>query len=238
MAQHLAPAKTIIVAVLDAQTRERFTVALQQAGHHAVEVRTQSDLLARVRLPAGIADLVVLDLRLGESGVGTARTLRSQEPRLSIVVLSGSVGNAAEVRELAQLGIDSYVNEHCAERYILPSLAPRLFPDSFNRRTSVRVTLDLPVAFRFADTIATAPTLNVSKGGLGVRTMTPLNIGTKVHVRFRLPGSQRDIDAGSRVAWSDHRSGMGIQFEEVATPDQSSIDEYVDQQSQGSSARP
>jgi len=233
MAQHAAPAKTVVVGVGDAHTRERFSAALQQAGHHAIEVRTQSDLLARVRLPSGVADLVVLDLRLAESGVGTVRTLRSKEPRISVVVLSGSIRDAGEVRELAKLGIDSYVNDHCADRHILPSLAPRLFPDSFNRRTSIRVTLDLPVAFRFADTIATAPTLNLSKGGLGVRTMTPLEMGTKVHVRFRLPGSQRDIDADSRVAWSDHRAGMGLQFEEVGTPDQSAIDEYVDQQSFG-----
>ena len=259
MAQHAAPVKTVVVAVGDTHTRERFSAALQQAGHHAIEVRTQSDLLARVRLPSGVADLVVLDLRLAESGVGTVRTLKSREPRISIVVLSGSVRDAGEVRALAKLGIDSRCgrnriswlvsatvrcrrprgagsttrNEHCADRHILPSLAPRLFPDSFNRRTSIRVTLDLPVAFRFADTIATAPTLNLSKGGLGVRTMTPLEMGTKVHVRFRLPGSQRDVGADSRVAWSDHRAGMGLQFEEVGTPDQSAIDEYVDRQSFG-----
>ena len=234
MAQPLASPRTVIVAVNDGHTRERFIAALQHAGHHTFEVRTQTELLAHVRSPLGVADLVVLDLRLGGAGIEAARTLRTRDSRASIVILSGSVGGAADVRALAALGIDSYINECCADQDILPSLAPRLFPDSFNRRTSTRVTLDLPVAFRFADTIATAPTLDLSKGGLGVRTMTPLEAGTKVHVRFRLPGSQRDLDADSRVAWSDHRAGMGLQFEEVGIADQSAVDEFVDQYAAGS----
>ena len=231
MAQPSAPPKTVIVAVDDRRTRERFAAALQHAGHLPVEVRTQAELLSHVQPPFGVADLIVLDLRLG--GAEAARELRTHESRASIVVLSGSVRDAGEVRELAGLGIGSYVNECCADQQILPALAPCLFPDSFNRRTSTRVTLDLPVAFRFADTIATAPTLNLSKGGLGVRTMTPLETGTKVHVRFRLPGSPRDLDADSRVAWSDHRAGMGLQFEEVGMADQSAVDEFVDRHAVG-----
>ena len=74
-----------------------------------------------------------------------------------------------------------------------------------------------------------ALTLNLGKGGLGVRTINPLDSGTKVAVRFRLPGSQQDVDAASRVVWYDRRSGMGLQFERVATHDQSAIDEFVDQ---------
>jgi uncharacterized protein (TIGR02266 family) len=221
--------KTVIIAVNDSHTIERFTVALQSAGHHTIEARTQAELIAHVLAPLRATDLIVLDLRLGGSGVETARMLKTHESKTSIIILSGSIGNARDVRELAALGIDSYVNECCADQYILPSLAPCLFPDSFNRRTSTRVTLDLPVAFRFADTIATAPTLNLSKGGLGIRTMTPLGTGTKVHVRFRLPGSTRDINANARVAWSDHHAGMGLQFEEVGIAEQSAVDEFVDQ---------
>ena len=234
MTQPSPPPKTVIVAVNDRHTRERFTAALEHAGHHAVEVGTHAELLASVQAPLGVADLIVLDLRLGGPGAEAVRAVKAHQSRTSIVILSGSVRDAGEVRELVSLGIDSYVNECCADQHILPSLAPRLFPDSFNRRTSTRVTLDLPVAFRFADTIATAPTLNLSKGGLGVRTMTPLEAGTKVHVRFRLPGSQRDVDAVSRVAWSDHRAGMGLQFEEVGMADQSAVDEFVDQHAVGS----
>ena len=237
MTQLSATPKTVIVAVDDRHTRERFSAALREAGHHAIEVRTQEELLSSIKSPSPVADLLILDLRLVGPRAEAARAAVERGSRTSVVVLSGSVKDAANVRELAGIGINSYVNEYCADQHILPSLAPRLFPDSFNRRTSTRVTLDLPVAFRFADTIATAPTLNLSKGGLAVRTMTPVDAGTKVHVRFRLPGSRRDIDANSRVAWSDHRAGMGLQFEEVGTTDQSSIDEFVDRDAIADRAR-
>jgi hypothetical protein len=43
-----------------------------------------------------------------------------------------------------------------------------------------------------------------------------------------LPGSKRDIDAEARVAWTDRRVGMGLQFELVGPADQHAIDEFVD----------
>ena len=89
--------------------------------------------------------------------------------------------------------------------------------------------LGIPVAYRFGNTIAAALTLNLSKGGVAIRTMSPLQQHAKVRVRFRLPGSRLDIEAESRVAWSDRRVGMGLQFEKVASAEQQAIDEFVDQ---------
>ena len=128
------------------------------------------------------------------------------------------------MRELAALGVAGYVNEYSAVQHILPSLAPHLFPDNFNRRSSPRVVLGIPIQYRFGNTIAAALTLNLSHGGIAIRTTSPLDGGAKIKVRFRMPGSKRDIDAEGRVAWSDRRVGMGIQFETVdpAQPDASS----------------
>jgi len=149
--------------------------------------------------------------------------------RLPVLVFSGTIATAEEVRELASLGVAGYVNEYSAVQHILPSLAPHLFPDNFNRRGSPRVVLGIPVAYRFGNTIAAALTLNLSKGGLAIRTMSPLPQGAKLRARFRLPGSKRDIEADSRIAWSDRRVGMGLQFEKVDPVDQAAIDEFVDQ---------
>ena len=132
------------------------------------------------------------------------------------------------MRDLAALGVAGYVNEYSAVQHILPSLAPHLFPDNFNRRGSPRVVLGIPIAYRFGNTIAAALTLNISRGGIAIRTTSPLESGAKVRLRFRLPGSKRDIDAEGRVTWSDRRNGMGLQFEKVDPTDQAAIDEFVD----------
>jgi uncharacterized protein (TIGR02266 family) len=222
--------KTVVIADDTAFVRDRFRTALEVAGHRAITVRSAAELLARVRADLAHIDLLVIDLRLPHaSGVEMVRSIRKLDRgQLPILIFSGTISSADEVRELAALGVAGYVNEYSAVQHILPSLAPHLFPDNFNRRSSPRVVLGIPIAYRFGSTIAAALTLNLSRGGIAIRTTSPLGAGAKARVRFRLPGSKRDIDAEARVAWSDQRVGMGLQFEKVESADQVAIDEFVD----------
>jgi len=230
MTSGAASAKTVVIADDTGFVRDRFKTALEQAGHRAIAVRSAVELLAKVRADLDRIDLVVVDLRLPNApGVELVRGLRKiDEGRLTVLVFSGTIASADEVRELASLGVAGYINEYSAVQHILPSLAPHLFPDSFNRRGSPRVVLGIPIAYRFGNTIATALTLNLSRGGIAVRTTSPLELGAKARLRFRLPGGKRELDVEARVAWCDRRTGMGLQFERVEGADQSSIDEFVD----------
>ena len=223
-------AKTVVIADDTGFVRDRFKTALEQAGHRAITVRSAVELLARVRADLDRIDLVLVDLRLPNApGVDLVRGLRKiDEGRVPVLVFSGTIATAEEVRELAGLGVAGYINEYSAVTHILPSLAPHLFPDSFNRRGSPRVVLGIPVAYRFGNTIATALTLNLSRGGIAVRTTSPLEIGGRARLRFRLPGGKRELEVEARVAWSDRRTGMGLQFERAEAADQSAIDEFVD----------
>jgi uncharacterized protein (TIGR02266 family) len=224
--------KTVVIADDTPFVRERSKAAIEHAGHRAYTVRSAAELLARVRADLPDIDLVVVDLRLPHAGgVDLVRSIRKLDGgRLPIMVFSGTIAGATEVRELATLGIAGYVNEYSASQQILPSLAPHLFPDNFNRRTSPRVSLGIPVAYRFGNTIAAAVTLNLSRGGVAIRTMSPLDASTRARVRFRLPNTKRDVDADARVAWSDRRVGMGMQFERIDADDQHAVEEFVDGQ--------
>jgi len=194
-------------------------------------VKSGAELMARQRADLSRIDLIVLDLRLPQGGgVEMVRSIRQLDGgRIPVLVFSGTIASPDEVRVLAQLGVAGYINEYSAVHHILPSLAPHLYPENFNRRGSPRVVLGIPVAYRSGDTIATAVTLTLSRGGLGMRTMTPLESGAKLHAQFRLPGSKRDVRAEGRVAWSNRRIGMGVQFEKVQADDQAAIDKFVDQ---------
>lgn len=230
MASTAVTTKTVIIADDTAFVRDRFRVALENAGHRALTAKTAAELLARVRADLAQLDLIVLDLRLPHApGVELVRAIRKlDEGRLPILIFSGTIANAEEVRELAALGVAGYVNEYSAVQHILPSLAPHLFPDNFNRRSSPRVVLGIPIQYRFGSTIAAALTLNLSRGGIAIRTTSPLDKGVKIKVRFRMPGGKRDIDAEGHVAWTDRRVGMGIQFEKVDPANQTIIDNFVD----------
>jgi len=230
MATASATAKTVIIADDTAFVRDRFKSALENAGHHAIAVKSAAELLARVRADQARIDLIVVDLRLPHQvGVELVKSIRKIDGgQLPILVFSGTIGTAEEVRELAALGVAGYVNEYSNVQHILPSLAPHLFPDQVNRRGSPRVVLGIPINYRFGNTIAAALTLNISRGGIAIRTTSPLEAGARVRLRFRLPGSRRETDAEARVAWSDRRVGMGLQFEKVDPTDQAAIDEFVD----------
>src|SRR5216110_421347 len=222
--------KTVVVADDTAFVRDRFRTAVENAGHKAIVVKSAAELLARVRADLGQIDLVVLDLRLPHApGIELVKSIRKMDDgKLPILIFSGTIASADEVRELAALGVAGYVNEYSAVQHILPSLAPHLFPDNFNRRGSPRVVLGIPIQYRFGNTIAAALTLNLSHGGIAIRTTSPLDGGSKIKVRFRMPGSKKDVDAEGRVAWSDRRVGMGIQFDKVDPANQSIVDNFVD----------
>ena len=230
MADTSLSTKTVLVADDTAFVRDRFRAALEAAGHRAVTVKTAAELVARVRADVAQIDLIVLDLRLPNApGVDLVRAIRKlDDGKLPILVFSGTIASADEVRQLAALVVAGYVNEYSAVQHILPSLAPHLFPDNFNRRSSPRVVLGIPIQYRFGNTIAAALTLNLSRGGIAIRTTGPLEGGSRIKVRFRMPGSKRDLDAEGRVAWSDRRVGMGIQFETVDPGHQAVIDNFVD----------
>jgi two-component system chemotaxis response regulator CheY len=221
--------KRVIVADDTAFVRDRFKAALESAGHQASTVGDAAGLLARARDVSAPLDLVILDLRLPPAqGVSLVRALRGIDGfRAPVIVFSGTIANAEEVRELSALGVAGYVNEYSAVQHIVPALAPHLFPEEYNRRSGPRVVLGISVSYRLGNTIMAAVTLNIGRGGLAIRTTSPLERGTDLKIRFRLPGAAREVAAEARVAWSDARAGMGLQFTKIADADQAAIDQFV-----------
>ena len=222
------PDKIILIAHRHSDVRDRFAAALADARHRYVTA--DSETAARAAMASGAPiSLALVDLGIAVDGIAFLRTLREQGGRgLPLVVFAGTVASADQARALLALNVAGYVNEFAATPQILPALAPHLFPDNFNRRASPRVVLGIPISYRSGQTIASALTLNIGKGGLAIRTMSPLAPESPVHVKFRLPGRGGDIEGDARVAWSDRKVGMGLRFERLDPDDQAAIDGFVD----------
>src|ERR1700730_7672465 len=107
MASTSGSSKTVVVADDTAFVRDRFRTALENAGHKAIAVKSAAELLARVRADLGQIDLIVLDLGLPHApGVELVRSIRKlDEGKLPILVFSGTIASADEVRDLAALGV-------------------------------------------------------------------------------------------------------------------------------------
>ncbi len=174
-------------------------------------VKSVAQLFAHVRADLAELDLIVLDLRMPHaSGVELVRRIRKlDQGHLPILVFSGTVSSVDEVRELAALGVAGYLNEYSAVEHILPSIAPHLFPDTFNRRDSPRVVLGLAVSYRVGKQIKAALSLNLSSSGIAIRTSGPPPRDTVLKMRFALPGSKKEMETEGIVCWSRAEVGHG-----------------------------
>ena len=220
--------KTVVIAAHDTALAERFAAALTSAKHRAMVVTKYEALVERLVDTSDRIDLVILDLQLGTcKGPSLVQSIQKIERCPPVLIFSSSVTSNNEARQLTNLGVVGYVNEHCPTQQILSVPAPHLSPDSFNRRSNPRVTLGIPVSYAVGDSLSTATTLNLSKGGIAIRTMTPLELSSKLRIRFRLPGTKREIEADARVVWTDQRVGMGLQFEKVDGADQVAVDRFL-----------
>jgi uncharacterized protein (TIGR02266 family) len=220
--------KTVLVADDTAFVRDRFRDALEGAGHQTVDARTGSELLAGIQKTTPRIDLMLLDLHLsGGRGVDLVRRIRAVAQDRPIVVFSGTIASTQEVAELALLGVSGYINEYTGAQHIVRALAPHLFPDEHNRRSSPRVAFNAQVSYRVGNLIATVLSLNVSTGGLAVRTANPLEVGTVVKLRFRLPKSGETLEIEARVAWAEPRLGMGLQFTQIDAAQRTTLDTFV-----------
>jgi uncharacterized protein (TIGR02266 family) len=221
--------KTILVAHRDAAVRDRFASALTEARHASVTAETAAALRAAVANEAAPVDLALVDLSLADAPMDLVADVRRGGRRLvPVVVFAGSLSSSDDVQALTALGVTAYMNEYATSAQILPALAPHLFPDNFNRRANPRVPVAVPVSFQAGGTIAGARTQDIGRGGVAIRTMDPLPLGTQIDLTFRLPGSSQDITASGRVAWSDRRVGMGVQFEKLTAEAQQFLNSFVD----------
>jgi uncharacterized protein (TIGR02266 family) len=225
-----AARKTVLVSNETPFVRDRFKSALDAAGHRALVVKSVAQLLVHVRADFDELDLIVLDLRMQHaSGVDLIKRIRKLDNgRLPILVFSGSVQNVDEVRDLAALGVAGYLNEYSAVEHILPSIAPHLFPGTFHKREHPRVVMGIPVSYRIGKTITAALAMDLSCGGMGIRTNNPPVRGTVLKVKFALPGSKRELEAEAVVCWSVQKAGIGMQFTKVKPSDQVVIDGFVE----------
>jgi uncharacterized protein (TIGR02266 family) len=222
--------KTVAIATETTFVRDRFKAALDEAGHRAMIVKSVAQLLATVMADFDDLHLIVLDLRMPHSsGVELVKRVRKLDGRkIPILLFSSSVTSVDEVRELASLGVSGYLNEYIATEHILPSIAPHLFPGTFHKREHPRVVMGIPVSYKIGKTHTAALAMDVSSGGMAIRTNKPPVRGTALKVKFALPGSKKQLEAEGVVCWSVAKNGMGMQFTKVKPADAAVIHGFVE----------
>lgn len=106
------------------------------------------------------------------------------------------------------------------------------------KRRQQRAEAEIRVEYRTVGSFLSDYVTNISRGGVFVRTDTPLRIGTRVRMVFSLPGMPFPFDLNGEVRWVQERAsqehperGMGIAFDGIDDRIQKRIQAYVEKHS-------
>lgn len=72
--------------------------------------------------------------------------------------------------------------------------------------------------------------INVSQGGMQIRTDDPVETAKPLQVSFELPGARAVLKARAEVAWQDQRGNLGIRFVKLAAREKRTLQLWLAQQ--------
>jgi uncharacterized protein (TIGR02266 family) len=103
-----------------------------------------------------------------------------------------------------------------------------------DHRKAPRVDVEVDVTFESEHNFYTGFTQNISAGGLFIATHDLKPVGSRMHVRFSLPGMAGAIESEVVVRWvrdvgDVERWGMGVQFVDLAPPVRAAVDQFLSQ---------
>jgi c-di-GMP-binding flagellar brake protein YcgR len=96
-------------------------------------------------------------------------------------------------------------------------------------RRYFRCSAELPVLLRQAklESELRCTTINISSGGMALRTPAPLDLGQVVQIALFLPGAGQAVQASGTVVWDDNHGKSGINFQCSIRRDQSELDAWL-----------
>ncbi|SRR5579871_50128 len=192
----------------------------------AVESETQGALS---RLAKSKIDALIVDCDLNGSGQ-FFRQLQREAPRSSAVPLV-IMGRPQAGRGLGETGavfaFDKPISVEQAVRTL--SAARNMILDG--RLRYHRAGLDLPVTLSARrQQKLEGQLINLSQGGLQVRTDASTEAAQASRVSFSLPGMKSAVKAQVEVAWSDGRGNVGVRFVKMSSALQNALRVWLAQQ--------
>ena len=103
-----------------------------------------------------------------------------------------------------------------------------------NQRRHERASINLEVQYRTTGSFLVSYSVNLSKGGLFLETSNLLPVGSRLSVRFVIPGAELAVETQAQVMWvrpsvTDEGLpiGMGVRFEHLEDRMGAIIDQIV-----------
>jgi DNA-binding response OmpR family regulator len=169
---------------------------------------------ARRKLSLSKIDAIVVDYDLegADALVRKLEPLRQGDDAVPLVLMSGPRHHDEVLRSGADfffekpVSVEQAVHTFAAARNLI--LRGRLR----YHRQAVQAAVSMSANKKRMD----AELVNVSRGGIGVRSKESLQVGEALQLKFSLPGRNLVVQARATVAWQRPNGYVGIRFEEMA----------------------
>jgi two-component system, NtrC family, response regulator AtoC len=143
--------------------------------------------------------------------------LDEMERRMIFQALEQSGGNQSKAAQ--QLGISSRTLRRKLQRYrALREGCGGVFLGAISAQQQryFRVSIEVPVLIRDPEgEPVKATSVNVSSGGIAIKSLTPLKHGSTFDITLPLPGISSPLEAKAKLAWTSPGGLAGLSFEEI-----------------------
>lgn len=181
-----------------------------------------------VESPLQLRALVV---HSSEHGVGLQFTQMDDDTRKAIDKFVDHAVSA-EARKASSKAMESGSGDAPKARATASPAETAAGKTGADRRKAARVPARLVVRFSSPKAFLQQYTENISKGGIFIRSDSPLPVGQEVTITLHLPLTQRQIEAAGLVKHNhggenDSPKGMGIEFTDLTDEDRKLVEAYV-----------
>jgi hypothetical protein len=181
------------------------------------------------RLAKSKIDALIVDCDLNGS-FQFLRELRNAEGRSTTVPLV-IMGGPQHPRSLDETGALFAFEKPISVEQAVRTLSAARTMILDGRLRYHRAGLDVPVALNCkGQKSMDACLINLSQGGMQIRTHDPVVITKTLQVAFELPGARAGLKAKAEIAWKDKRGNMGIRFVKLAPQQQRTLQLWLAQQ--------
>jgi len=102
--------------------------------------------------------------------------------------------------------------------------------EQIERRTNVRVPIDLWMEEVHGDEVYFRRSCNISEGGVLFDQSIPHPVGTQITLRFQLPGTVHELTTKGEVVAAAHVRdglGMGVKFTEISKAHLETLRDFI-----------
>jgi CheY-like chemotaxis protein len=219
-----AAAATALVVCKDALTRRLIIESLQPLAIRA-EICEEAFAAARL-LDREKFEAVIVDLQLGDGAVLIMEQLRFSRANRTAVTFAITGGDG--VTAGAKLDSTFVLPRPLSAASVSQILRAAYGLVVRERRRYFRCPIAVPAFVRARQPEEfLCQTVNISEGGVAISTRTMLDPALSTAVRFSLPNHSGQLFAETRVCWCGHEGLVGLEFQSLASPQKSELQEWL-----------